>query len=222
MSFSWRRLKQEIKTISSDYDNVFLMVSGGVDSMFMLDFVGRLIPSAQVIHFKHNIRDNDHLEQELVYNVARDMDLVVHTGYGINLKDIPNQEHVARTQRWDYVQSLIAAKSGKSLVMTAHHYDDNIEHYFMSSMRGSDVSKLVMKKLLQSGDFTKYKPLLDVEKSLIIESAVSRGLTWIDDVTNFQDIHERNQLRNVIIPHMMHIRNIKKSMRKLIGELSSQ
>ncbi len=217
MTVPWRNIKSEIKTTLDNYSNVFVMVSGGVDSMVLLDLISRLRPDANVIHFRHMIRDNDYQDASLVMNFAMQRNLNVFIEHGVGLADIPNQEHEARTQRWQFVDEVTSMFSGKSVVLTAHHYDDNLEQYFMASMRGSP--NLVMKKLTETLLYDKYKPFLSIEKKDLISEAVSRSISWIEDETNNSLDHERNIVRNVIIPEMMKIRNIRKSMRPLIKDL---
>jgi tRNA(Ile)-lysidine synthetase-like protein len=219
MTISWRNLKTEITQTLDNYDNVFVMVSGGVDSMVLLDLVSRLRKDVNAIHFRHMIRKNDHEDSSTVLNMALDRNLQFFLGYGKNLAGIANQEHEAREQRWAFAESVMETFSGSSIILTAHHYDDNLEQYFMSSMRGSE--NLVMKRFVETEKYTKYKPLLNIEKSELVKTAQTRNIVWVEDVTNHECDHERNIVRNNIIPEMMKIRNIRKSMRPLIERLAN-
>jgi tRNA(Ile)-lysidine synthase/bifunctional protein TilS/HprT len=223
MTVPWRNIKAEIKKTLNNYVNVFVMVSGGVDSMVLLDLVSRIRPDVKVIHFRHRIRANDYKDASLVINFAMERNLTVFLGFGSGLSDISNQEHEARIQRWQFVDEIIETLffgTGRSVVLTAHHYDDNLEQYFMASMRGSQ--NLVMKKFTKTDLYDKYKPFLFVEKQDLINVAVSRNIPWVEDESNQSLDHERNILRQKIIPEMMKIRNIKKSMRPLIQHLVTQ
>lgn len=225
MTYPWRKLREEIIRTCGAYDNVVVMTSGGVDSMFLANFVVNAGIKPHIVHFQHGIRENDHQEAELVKDFASKHELSFHHGKGVDLADIKNQEAVARDQRWAFVEGLISGWQGKTLVMTAHHYDDQIEHFFMSAVRGRRINALTMKKkcptvsaTINGVQYTKYKPLLDVEKDEIYTQSKIRQVKWIEDPTNNELDHERNIFRNKIIPEMMKIRNVKTSMRRLIGE----
>ena len=219
MSISWRKLRDDIIETCKEATHVYLMISGGVDSIFMLDFITRntdLKPT--VIHFQHGIREDDHHEVKLIKKIATEYDLPFLLGKGVGLRDVKNQEAIARQQRWEFVEAHIEPGS---IVMTAHHFDDNLENFLMSSVRGRSVGSLVMRKLHDFGTYKKYKPLLDISKEEIYKQATRRRIKWIEDSTNQSDTLncERNYWRNVLIPEICKIRNIKVSMRRLIFEL---
>lgn len=225
MSTSWRKLRSEIKDVTERFDNIILMVSGGVDSMFMMDLVLRSIDNTNVTvaHFQHGIRPTDHEELSLVESKAEELDVRFIYGKGEGLKDSRNQECKARDQRWAFVEQYLHSLSGTSVVLTAHHFDDQIESFFMNSVRGRRTTELVMKPLVDFGTYHKYKPLLNMTKELIYKQMKYRRQTWIEDVTN-TDTHvnsERNFWRNVLLPQIKQIRNINRSMNGLISDLSS-
>ncbi len=222
MSASWRKLKHHIQSVCSQYNNVLIMVSGGVDSMFLLDFICRNTAiKPTVIHFQHCIRSDDHREVDLIRAVSSDKDLKFVLGSGLGLKNIRNQESVARGQRWGFVESIINDLDGSTVVLTAHHFDDQIEHFFMSSCRGRNIKSLLMKSVTSFDGYDKFKPLLNFQKHDIYRTVESRKIPFIEDPTNKDLDHERNIFRNKIIPDMMEIRNLRKSMKSLFLEIEN-
>jgi tRNA(Ile)-lysidine synthetase-like protein len=228
MSISWRKLRAEVVNACEEYDTVFVMTSGGVDSMFLANFVVNAGIKPIIVHFQHGIRPDDQREAELVAKFAENHGLSFHLGKGQGLDGIKNQEAVARDQRWAFVEGLVARSNGKCIVLTAHHYDDNIEHFLMSAIRGRKLASLSMKKFckMEAENFgyvpyTKFKPLLEIEKEEIYEQARRRKIEWIEDPTNADTDHERNVFRNTIIPELMKIRNIRTSMRGLFDEMDA-
>ena len=201
------------------------MASGGVDSMFLADFVVNTKIKPVIVHFQHGIRNNDEREARLVEEFSMRNALEFHLGKGNGLAEASNQEALAREQRWDFAESVISHKPGRAIVLTAHHHDDNIEHFYMSAARGRQLTALTMQELMKVRNpdnglnYTRFKPLLDIEKDEIYEQARRRSIAWIEDPTNKDLDHERNLFRNKIVPDMMEIRNVRKSMRKLFREI---
>lgn len=196
--------------------------------MFLANFVVNAAIKPVIVHFQHGIRADDRREAELVAKFAEENNLEFHLGKGQGLDEIKNQEAVARDQRWAFVEELVSQKEGKSIILTAHHYDDNIEHFLMSAIRGRKMACLSMKKFCEmkagkgcSANYTKFKPLLEIEKEEIYEQARRRKIEWIEDPTNAETDHERNVFRNTIIPELMKIRNIRTSMRNLFEEMEA-
>jgi len=226
MTVSWRKLRAEIKGIASGYDNVIVMTSGGVDSMFLADFIARAGVKPVIAHFQHGIRENDENEAQLVADLAEKHGLAFYHGKGVGLADIKGQEAAAREQRWSFAENLQIELGGNSIVITAHHLDDNIEHFYMSAARGRSLTALTMQKLVHfqseqnpSLTYYRYKPILEIDKDEIYSQANKRNIKWIEDPTNKEMDHERNVFRNKIVPDIMEIRNIRKSMRKLFDEI---
>lgn len=225
MSIAWKKIRQEIvKNADKETKHAriggppltILMVSGGADSMFMLDFYHNAGINFTVLHFQHGIRDNDHEDRNLIeqYILNKNIQCQFVVGHGENLKDQPNLESAARTQRWDFVKNYVNTLNNDAVVVTAHHLNDNIEQVFLDIMRGSDHSKLGMRKYVHDSSIgcIKYKPFLTIPKATILEKCKSRMIPFIEDITNLDDHHERNWLRNDIIPQLMSRRNLEKSM----------
>ncbi len=224
MPVSWRALRKEIKDYTDQYEHVVVMVSGGVDSMVLFDMVSRIVNKSKLhcLHFQHHIRDTDDAEVELVRNAAAKAGVAFYHGHGKNLKDIPNQECEARTQRLNFILDTIFNFSARTLIITGHHLDDNIESFFMNAARGKTVDTLVMRKLSLFSMYAKYKPFLEIPKAELIKQAIARNISWIEDVTNQQNDHERNIIRNVVIPELLKIRNIRKSMPNLFADINQR
>lgn len=184
--------------------------------MFMLDFCNNAGIGFTVCHFQHGIRDNDYLDKELIQQFIQDKQIQcnVVVGYGKDLKDSSNLEAEARSQRWEFVRNYRKTLGKEVVAVTAHHLNDNIEQVFLDLMRGAAHSNLGLAKFRfdESLEFFKCKPFLTVPKSVILEQCNRRGIPFIDDITNQDNHHERNWLRNEIIPQLMSRRNLEKSM----------
>jgi len=207
MHVSWRKIRELIKTVP---DPFVLAVSGGIDSVFMLDFVSRCKVRYVVAHFNHKLRPESEAEQAFVKSLAERHGVAFYVGYGDNIKgSSQGVEAEARDQRYAFLRG-VSGEVGGSYIMTAHHQDDQVENVILRLMRGLPHTALTMQMFNENDEI--FRPFLDVAKEQIIKQAQSRGLTWMEDLSNLDQAFDRNWVRHKIIPLMMERRNIKKSI----------
>lgn len=205
MQVSWNKIIDEIRSASDAY---LLAVSGGVDSVFMLEFMvrnsGRPL---RVAHFNHGLRAESGAEEELVRDLCARHGLELHVGYGDPeaMRASPSLEAEARRQRYAFFAEV---RSKDELLVTGHHANDQLETIVLRMMRGYPHDNLRIRKRAGS----RYRPFLDVPKTEIVEQAKRRGFRWLEDASNDDIQHERNWVRNVIIPEMAKRRNILKTI----------
>ena len=171
-------------------------VSGGVDSMVLLDLLLER-PGVKLIvaHYDHGIREDSHLDRQLVQKVAKKHGLpfVQETG-----KLGPHaSEKRARTARYAFLGKVKRA-SGAKAVITAHHQDDVLETAIMNLLRGSGRRGLTA---LKSTDGL-LRPLLEFNKQQLREYAEERALLWREDETNADIKHFRNYIRHLVLPKL--------------------
>ena len=211
---AWRSIREKIEEMDSTF---VLAISGGVDSMVLLDFFRRSKAKFVVAHFNHNLQFiNDDMEHHVVnYCVKHNIEYVVGQGVDIEKNYKYNNtslECEARRQRYDFlfdVSNKITYSEGVAgVIVTAHHQDDQVETVLLNLFRGVGLQALHIKEI--SG--RTFRPFLDIPKSELIESATKRGITWVEDPTNAENDAERNWLRNDLIPQIMARRNITKTI----------
>jgi tRNA(Ile)-lysidine synthetase-like protein len=195
MQASIRKVIQHMLETVKKYDHTYLMVSGGVDSMFLFDLMVRNGFSFEVIHFQHHIRDTDDVEAQGIKTLCEQHGITFHHGHGRNISKT-NTEAQAHDQRWKYVESVISGSS--NLVITAHNLNDNVEQVFMSLMRGKPHDSLNMKTFSYHRNMVRYKPLLSFEKEEIYRMSYTRDLWWVEDESNTDEKYTRNMVRGMI------------------------
>lgn len=170
-----------------------LAVSGGIDSMVLLDLF-RKQPGLQIVvaHFDHGIREDSEVDRLLVQSVARKHGLpfvydMGNLGPGVS-------EAAARKARYDFLRSVRQATGAKAIV-TAHHQDDVLETAIMNLMRGTGRKGLAS---LKSTDLI-LRPLLHIPKSDIKKYAKEHKLKWREDVTNQDTKYLRNYIRHKVL-----------------------
>lgn len=203
---------------------IVLAVSGGVDSMWMWDFVSKCDVPYVVAHFAHQIRSKEEtqLDIDLIEKTAKKMKVPTYIGYGHGIVELAKTsrmgiEAIARSQRYSYLNSIIAKDNISPIIVTAHHADDQVETVIMNLMRGVSHFKLRMVQHTRhryNGKIVRHilRPFLTVPKQEIIRQATNRKLEWNEDSTNSTTDQDRNWLRNEVIPMLSKRRNITTSI----------
>ncbi len=174
---------------------IVLAVSGGVDSVVLLDFLARLKESHEfdqdviVAHFDHGIRTDSAEDLELVRNLAKKYGFEFVSEQG-NLGNNASED-TARQARYNFLRSVAARESAK--IATAHHKNDIVESIAINLHRGTGWRGLAV---LDSPDI--WRPLLQFEKSQILDYAKKHNLVWHEDSTNTDEKYLRNKFRRLI------------------------
>lgn len=160
-------------------------VSGGVDSVVLLDMLSKTSHEVIVAHFDHGIRTDSASDAEFVRTLAE------RYGYVFEMKReelgaAASEEH-ARNRRYAFLRA-VATKYGAPLV-TAHHADDVVESITINLTRGTGWKGLAVL------DSDVIRPLIDMTKSEVVDYAHTHGLEWREDSTNASDAYLRNRIR---------------------------
>lgn len=186
-----------------------LAVSGGVDSIVLLDMVAtdyhgfreKYLSGAQfpadfiVAHYDHGIRGEVSAEDaEFVRQQCRSYGVVVQCGCG-KLAAVTS-EAVARQCRYDFfrrVAEVITRDDESVYLVTAHHRDDLLETVALNIVRGTG-----WRGLAPMNQPRVLRPLLDIAKTELVSYAIEHGLTWREDQTNNSPRYLRNRLRALL------------------------
>lgn len=201
MSANWKSIKNNI----INTDNKFILaVSGGVDSMFGLNFF-KDIKNIDIVvgHFDHKIREDSYKDLELISEYCDNHGIKLEHGFGNNIKN----ENDARNQRYDFLRR-VKEQYNTRYIVTFHHSDDQVETILLNLFRGVSHDNLPIKEL--GNDL--FRPFLKINKDDMIFQAEKRNLKWNEDYTNHENNYDRNWLRNEVIPLICQRRNIKKSL----------
>jgi tRNA(Ile)-lysidine synthase len=192
--------------------SILLAVSGGVDSMVLVDLLSRLASAHKwrlvLAHYNHQLRGKAGKKDEaLVRETGQRMNLEVVAGKG-NTQRFSRQKHIsvemaARQLRHRFLVQA-ARDRGIQTVATAHHADDQVELFFLRLLRGAGGAGLSgMNRRDPSPEdpaIQLVRPLLDQPKECILDYAQSAGLAFHDDATNRQSDFMRNRIRNDLLP----------------------
>ena len=160
-------------------------VSGGVDSVVLLDMMAASDADIIVAHFDHGIREESAEDAAFVAALARHYEVP----FEVRREELGEQasEAFARERRYLFLREL--AEKYDARIMTAHHLDDLVETVAINATRGTGWRGLAVFQ----GQVV--RPLIAHEKEELIEYANQKGLQWREDSTNASEAYLRNRIR---------------------------
>ncbi|HZY11129.1 MAG TPA: tRNA lysidine(34) synthetase TilS [Bacteroidota bacterium] len=188
-------------------DKVIISVSGGVDSMVLLDILVKVSKERKlelaIAHFNHKLREKESDEDEsFVRSAAKALRLECYVERA-NTESISESQKLslqetARELRYHFFNKLRSSLGFKKIA-TAHHANDNAETILFNFLRGSGVHGLTGIPPFRS-DMLIIRPLLFATRDQIQEYAVKNKISYREDSSNTQSYYTRNFLRNEVIP----------------------
>ena len=186
-------------------DSVVIGLSGGKDSMCLLDLLMKLNKKITIIaaHINHNIREESNEEAKIIEKYCKEKNVIFETikfPKKSNNKDFNESE--LREKRYDYFEKIINKYQAKYL-FTAHHGDDLIETILMRITRGSDIKgysgfDLVTPKC----GYQIIKPLIYTTKEEIDQYNEKNNIPYVEDQTNSSSKYTRNRYRHKVLPFL--------------------
>jgi tRNA(Ile)-lysidine synthase len=172
-----------------------LAVSGGVDSMVLLDASVASIDRSRlhVATFDHGTGPSATAAAADVVRRAHSVGVAVHSGR--SAETLPSTESAWRDARWEFLRAVAERAGGP--VATAHTRDDQVETVFLRAVRGAGARGLAGLRVRIGGVL---RPLLSVTRAEIERYAVDRGLEWFRDPSNATVKYTRNRARLEILP----------------------
>ncbi len=183
-------------------------VSGGPDSLCLLDCLHHLGFSLVVAHYDHQLRPDSGEDAHKVAHMAAIRGLPFEQSTG-NVAEFAQQEHLsleeaARILRYRFLFS-VARQTGAQAVAVGHTADDQVETVLMHLLRGSGLAGL--KGMLAISTYEAWdaqiplaRPLLGVWRSEIEAYCREQSLEPLIDSTNQQVTFFRNRLRHELVP----------------------
>lgn len=174
-------------------------VSGGCDSMFLLDTLRKNGYHLLVAHVNYNFRHDSYVDYELVseycakYGIPFYYKQFYHEDY-----ETGNFQDRARTLRYDFYKEIYQLYRCAGLIL-GHHLDDNLETIFMQLERHNTVHYLGIKEESLVQDMRVIRPLMACYKVDIVNYCIKHKIPYHDDYTNFETDFERDRIRNTVL-----------------------
>ena len=185
-----------------EHDTVIAAVSGGVDSMVLLDLLARERGLRVIVgHFNHGLRGAESDGDEaFVARRTADYGFSFHAGRGDTAGESQRRkvgiQEAARDLRYDFLRQ-IRESAGGGRIATAHHADDNAETILLHLFRGTGVQGMAGIPVARDGII---RPLLFTGRAEIEEFARNEQLPFRTDSSNAKDGYTRNAVRHRVLP----------------------
>ena len=177
-----------------------LAVSGGVDSVVMARLFALAGFPFVMAHMNFGLRGRESAEDaQFVADLAKELgvECIVEKGdvKGYRRQNGVSVQMAARDLRYEFFRRLMQERCLERLA-TAHHADDNLEHFFVYLYRGNmDVAWRGI--WAEQGDVI--RPMLGYRKEALILMAQEQGWVWREDRTNQCIDYLRNKVRHAVM-----------------------
>ena len=180
---------------------LLIAVSGGVDSMVLVNLISSLNQPYAFAHCNFQLRgDESDADEQFVKELASTVKVECFTER-FDTKEVAQRENIsiqmaARKLRYDWLEE-VRVKNNFHFIVTAHHRDDSVETVLLNLTRGTGIKGL-------HGILPKHekivRPFLFASKNEIRKYAEENKIAFREDSSNLKDDYQRNLIRHKVIP----------------------
>ena len=196
------RIISRVKSLYHNNDSLhfLLAVSGGIDSMVMLDFFvknqSNIDCKISVCHINHNYHSKS-LKMSKIVSDYCNKNNIKHFNVILKKQVLNNNiESQLRKKRYNELEK-VRKKISANYIVTAHHFDDQIETALMRILNSSSFDSIMGIKILNNIIF---RPFIDISKDEINLYAKDNNIVYGTDPTNNDISLTRNFLRKKVVP----------------------
>lgn len=179
---------------------IAIALSGGLDSVVLLHLANRAKQEygmdIQAIHIHHGLQEKAEEWAEFCTQLAQQYLIPIEVKRVHVMPKKMGIEAAARQARYQALQNTSA-----TMILTAHHRDDQIETLLLALLRGGGARALASMPIC--GNFHHKilaRPLLSFSRATLEAYAHQHQLKWIEDPSNQNTHFLRNWLRHEWIP----------------------
>ena len=195
---------KNLKSHNLEGFGVLLAVSGGKDSMTMLDlfnyFKYELKLNLVVCHFNHSLRDDADRDEKFVKTQCEKYGLKFYSKKeDVLLYSNENKlstEEGARFLRYKFFDEVKRIEN-LEYIATAHNKNDLAETVIMRILRGTGINGLIG---IQSERGDLIRPILNFSRDEIEKYIEENNIPFVEDKTNFEELYLRNKIRLNLFP----------------------
>ena len=190
-------VEAKLKTWVQPGRHLVLALSGGADSVVLLDILAQLRAGLHfhlsALYINHQISPNAALWGGFCAGLCARLDVPFEAvSVDIGSRAGESLEALARAARYR-----VFSEQPADFVVLAQHLDDQAETLLLQLLRGAGAKGLSAMPELGGRIL---RPLLDVPRRTIVDYAVLHGLKWVEDESNADIAFDRNYLRHEVLP----------------------
>ncbi len=189
---------------------LLIMVSGGGDSVALLDIAARLGAAVSALHVNYGLRDGAESDEELVRELAGRMDVPLHV-HQVALPGEGNLQELARDARYSLAEQLAEGDYA-----AAHTASDQAETV-LYRLAVSPGSRALHGMAPRRGRLV--RPLLEVTREEVRDYLRARGLEWREDPSNADRRFARARIRHDVLDAL---RELSPAAERTIAETARQ
>ena len=180
---------------------LFLAVSGGMDSMVLLQLFHQLNYEIAVLHCNFSLRNlESDGDEDFVKQFCEENQIPIFI-QKFDTKQFADDAKIsiqvaARKLRYDWFYEQLADKNF-DYILTAHHLDDSLETFLINLTRGTGLEGLTG---IPAQNDKIIRPLLPFSRTEIESYIQENNLQWREDSSNASDKYLRNKVRHAIVP----------------------
>ena len=186
-------------------NEIAIAVSGGPDSMAVLDFLSRS-RTVSVLHFNHATAHSTEA-QRIVSDYCSSKNIQLTIGHLDKSPPIgQSKEDFWRKSRYRFFE----AEANSLPVITCHHLDDVVETWLFTSLHGDP-------RLIPTQRGRYLRPFLGTRKTVLEDWCDRKNVPYTIDPSNVDFSFMRNYIRHEIVPRARRVNpGLEKVLRKKI------
>ena len=191
---------------SSPTAPILVAVSGGLDSVVLLDVLHQLGLPLAVAHCHFGLRGEEaDADEQFVRKLAKQYEAPYHAEF-FQTKVFAEREGLStqmaarllRYRWWEQVRE----QNNYAAIATGHHRRDAAETMLLNLTHGTGLAGL---HGIRARNGHVVRPLLACAKDDLHDYVVAERLIWREDVSNDSPVYQRNRLRQQVLPVLREI-----------------